>query len=275
MIQSNYPKFLVIRFPFGAAGNFVASCLQCSVGVGHWSPDMETAKPDTDWLGYFKSVFTPNYSEWMTNEPSSRYSLGVKEIFSSYYERGNDIEGDRFTAAESACHPHYFDLRSQDKYIPIFWMKPFFPAYFERATFVDIFLDDDSIRWYDKAHYKKHFKIIHEGEKLKVFNMRHLPSLIPSAFKGTNQYITYFDSFREFVKQEIIDNPVKDLFRDADAFDDCSGDRPRHSMFLSDVLDREKFISHYYQICDMLAVSPLSLSIISELHKLWLECHDF
>jgi hypothetical protein len=270
-----YPKFLVMRFPFGAAGNFVASCLQCSTGVGHWSPEIEAAKPDVDWLSYFKDVFTPDYDNWITNEPSVRYSLGVNEIYSSFYERGNYLKDIEFTNAELACNQHYFNLKKADKYIPVFWMKAFFPAYYERSVFVDIFLDDASLRWYDRAYYRKHFKVKYADQKYIVLNKHHIPGAAPKSFSGSNQYITHFDTFRAFVNKSIIGNTCKSLFQSADVFDNCSGNRLRHKMFLSDVLNHDNFISQYEKICDLIEVATISRTEISSLHKHWLGCHNF
>lgn len=264
-----------MRFPVGAAGNFIASCLQCSVGVGHWNPLLEIEKPNVDWLHYFKQVFSADYDSWITNEPYNKYPLGVKEMFSSYYDRGNDLSDVQFSMAESACSQHYFNLKTADKFITIFWMKAFFPAYFENSSFIDVFLDDASLRWYDRSYYKKHYKIMKDSDGITVFNKRHSPELIPVSFKGTNQYITHFDTFNAFARQEIINNPCRQLFRSTDLFDEYSGNRPRHIMFLTDVLDVKRFIPHYIQICHMLDVDPLSHKEINSIHKHWLDCHDF
>lgn len=270
-----YPNFLVIRFPVGAAGNFLSSCLQCSQGVGHWNPNLEFSKPNVDWLNYFKQVFQPNYEDWFKNEPSIKYSLGVKEIYSAYYDRGSTLNEEEFLEAEKKCSDHYHSLKKENKYIPVFWHKQFFPLYYSNATFVDVFLDNDSLKWYDKSHYYKHYKIEYENSQYKVYNKRHLPGTTPKSFTGSNQYITYYDSFYRFAKEEIFNNPHRKLFMDKTIFDDYSNDRPRYTLTLSDILDRNKFLENYYKICELINVSPLSTFEITNLHQHWLTCHDF
>lgn len=271
----DYPKFLVIRFPVGGAGNFVASCLQCSMGVGHWNSVLEHEKPNVDWLDYFKKVFQPEYETWFEREPSIKYTLGVKEIYSAYYPRGNDLSDAEFFEAEKKCSEHYHDLRSKDNYIPVFWMKAFFPRYYNNATFIDLMLDEPCLRWYDRSHYRKHYKLEWDKGRLKVYNNRHMPGTTPKSFTGTNQFVTYHDTFFGFARKEIYDNPHRRLFRKKDLFDDCSGKRPRHVMTLSDVLDSERFLNNYKQICDMIEVDPISDKELVSLHKHWIGCHDF
>lgn len=271
----NYPKFLVIRFPVAGAGNFIASCLQCSIGVGHWNQELEYAKPDVNWLAYFEQVFKPFYKDWLVNEPFVKYTLGVKEIYSSYYDRGNNLTAEEFFESEKKCKPYYHRLRGEDKFIPVFWMKPFFPEYYSNATFVDVFLDEESLRWYDRAHYHKHYHLERENEKIKAYNTRHTPSTIPKSFTGENQYITHYDNFVGFARAEIYGNPHRTLFQDTNLFDQHSGNRPRHSMTLSDVLDPTKFLSHYRKICEMIGVQAIPESDLLILHKHWINCHDF
>jgi hypothetical protein len=270
-----YPKFLVIRFPVGAAGNLLSSCLQCSQGVGHWSTKLEYSKPTVNWLDYFKQVFQPNYDDWFKNEPSIQYSLGVKEIYSAYYDRGNNLSREEFLEAEKKCNHHYHSLKEENKYIPVFWHKQFFPLYYTNATFIDIFLDKDSLKWYDKSHYRKHYKVEYKNNQYKVYNKRHLPGTIPTSFTGSNPYITYYDTFHKFAREEIFNNPHRKLFVDKTIFDKYSNDRPRYTLELSDILNQTKFLENYYKMCELLNVTPLPFFEIKNLHQHWLNCHDF
>jgi hypothetical protein len=278
MSKIELPKFLVIRFAPGSAGNFLTSLLQCSDGIGHWDEHLERNKSDTDWLKYFQEVYVSDLSQWLNYEPLNRQNLGVREIFSAIYERGNYLSIDQFAEQEKKhCTDFYFDLKSQQKYIPVFWQKNYFPEYFANATFINIMLDGSSLRWFDRSFYKKHFFIdtVNADGSLIVRYERHRPSIVPRSFVGNNDYLNYHPSFTDFAKKEIFSNPWRSRYLGREYLQASSNGRPEYTLTLSDLLDIKKLEPQYANLCKFLNITPMPTSLLPKLFAHWRQCHDY
>jgi hypothetical protein len=278
MSKIELPKFLVMRFAPGSAGNFLTSLLQCSDGIGHWDEHLERNKSDTDWLKYFQEVYVSDLSQWLNYEPLNRQNLGVREIFSAIYERGNYLSIDQFAEQEKKhCTDFYFDLKSQQKYIPVFWQKNYFPEYFANATFINIMLDGSSLRWFDRSFYKKHFFIdtVNADGSLIVRYERHRPSIVPRSFVGNNDYLNYHPSFTDFAKKEIFSNPWRSRYLGREYLQGSSNGRPEYTLTLSDLLDIKKLKPQYANLCKFLNITPMPTSLLLKLFAHWRQCHDY
>lgn len=278
MTELQLPRFLVMRFAPGSAGNFLTSLLQCSPEVGHWDENLEHNKPDADWLEYFKQVYKPDLGAWLQHEPSSRYSLGVREVFSAIYDRGNDLTIEEFAEQEKIhCSAYYFALKHQQKYIPVFWMKNYFPQYFANSTFVNIMLDQQSVRWFDRSYYKKHFVVdtINADGSLIVRYERHRATIVPQSFTGTNSYKNYHPSFTDFAKKEIFSNPWRSRYLGRQYLQASTNGRPEYTLTLSDLLDIKKLEPHYAGLCKFLNITPMPASLLPKLFSHWRQCHDY
>jgi len=270
------PKFLVIRFAPGSGANFLVSVLQCSDEVGHWIEQYENNKSSALWIDYFKSVFTNDLSSWLEKEPISIMNLGTREIFSAKYPRGNDLSISEFINLEQKfCSKHYFDLVEKNLFVPIYWHKTHLPTYFQNATFIDIMLDNKSIKWYDKSVYYKNFTIkqVNPDRSLEIYRNEHRPTIVPSVFTGHNEYLKTYKSFRNFVQTEIIDNPWKAQYLDQNCLE--SYNLPRFRLVLSDLLEFDAFERMYQQLCLFLKIKPIDQQLLHTLHHHWRTCHVY
>jgi len=278
MTTQQLPKFLVIRFAPGGAGNFLASLLQCSHGIGHWVEELEHSKPTVDWLTYFKNVFVPDLSQWLVNEPVGKQDLGTREIFSAMYNRGNNFTIDEFAEQEQQhCSNFYFELKNKQDYIPIFWHKNYFPAYFANATFINIMLDQASIRWFDRSYYKKHYAIdqLNLDGSLVVRYERHRPSIVPKTFSGQNQYKNYHPSFINFARTEIFGNIWRKRYVGQDYLANSTNGQPNFTLALSDLLNLDQLTPTYFALCNFLNIDPMPGTQLTELFLHWRQCHDY
>lgn len=268
------PKFLVIRFAPGSGANFLTSVLQCSPQVGHWRSDLEHNRSNADWLEYFAQSFSPDFDNWLINEPVANQRLGTREIFSAWYDRGNDLSVTEFNTLEQKyCSELYFELKLKDSFIPIYWHKSIFPAYFSNATFINIVLDRASLKWFDRSLYKKHYKVVSQQDRhVIVQHNRHRPSIVPQSFKGSNEFRKTYCSFKEFIRDEIISNPWREFYQ-SPKFD--SGGRPEYSLALGDLLNFTRFKKKYKQLCDVLVLTPVNDDLLEQLHTQWRSCHDY
>jgi len=267
------PKFLVVRFAPGAGANFLSSLLQCSNGVGHLDENREHKKHQQDWLGYFRDVFVSKLNQWVYHEPLSLQSFGTRNIFSASYPRGNDLTLHQFQELEQQfCSDYYWRLREQDRFITVFWHKAHVPIFFARASYINILLDPASLRWFDRAHYHKHFELTRHDQGLRVKNLEHRPSAAPTTWQGQNEFITEWPSLRAFVREKIHGNPWRARYLDPAYLPLDS--QPQHTLYLSDILQFDRLWPHYRALCEFLQIEPCSARLIHDLHQHWISCHD-
>jgi hypothetical protein len=270
------PKFLVVRFAPGAAGNMITSLLQCSPEVAHWDPGQQYQKPKNNWIDYFKKVFPTQINTWLYHEPVGQLHWGTREIFSAKYPRGNDIGLDQYLDLEKIhCTDYYHEQKNAGRYLPIFWHKKFMPEYFNNSKSLIIKLDDHCLRWFDHAVYKKHYEIISSSEKeVNVRLLQNRAEVVPKSFHGTVEFTKTWPSFKEFVKQMIYNNPYRAQYRSLEQIG--TWNIPSVSVNLSSLLDKDKIYDSYCTICEFLQISKsLSRSELQLLHTYWRGLHAF
>lgn len=270
--MSDLPKFLIFRFAPGASGNFVSSMLQCSPEVAHLDPHEQKNKPHNNWLRYFAKVFRNDLANWTHYEPSSVYNWGTKNIFSQKFNRGNTIGTQEFLELEKKhCSKHYQYAKSKNLYIPIFWHKNYMPQYFANSVSVTIDINNKfAQRWFNRARYRKHYNLSQQNGKIVADIMENRPNYQVSGFN--NPTTKQFDSLRQFVQHEIIDDPFRINFTGCQNVQRWT--IPNININLSSILS-DSFINDYHRICDFYDLTPLRDTIITmQLHQQWLDCHE-
>jgi hypothetical protein len=271
------PKFLVIRFAPGAAGNMLTSMIQCSPEVAHWDEQQESIKPNNNWLAYFESCFPREINKWLYYEPIGQLNWGTRNIFSAKYPRGNNFTVDEFLEQEKIyCNQYYHQQKNQKKYLPVFWHKEIMPEYFINSKSICIELDQPALRWYNHAVYKKHYRIINlsRDKRCTVEILQNRPQIVLPQYRGQVEYTKTFDSFRQFVNQCIVQNPFQMMFRQANQLPAWPIDNLQ--LTLSTLLDTEKFLKKYFEICEFLEITPvLTKSVFSQMHNYWKNLHEF
>lgn len=270
------PRFLVIRFPPGGGGNFLASLLQCSHEVGHWNADIESNKSSADWEQYFEQSFSKDLRTWLWKEPIALNQLNTRNIFSAWYDRGNELTVQEFLNLEKEhCSPLYQDLKAQNKLIVIFWHKDVFPSFFQRACFVNIMLDNSSLGWYDRSWYYKHHSIEYKNGQYTVYRNRHRKDIQPKNTSYKNFDSATYNTFFEFVKQEIYNNPWRGRYLTPGFLDKSSGNRPQYTMHLSDLLEFDKLQHQYIKLCTWLNITAMDETLLQKLFYIWRNRHDY
>lgn len=270
------PRFLVFRFAPGAGGNFLASLLQCSAGVGHWNSSIEHSKPSVDWENWFEQSFSSDLSTWLWKEPIALNQLDTRNIFSAWYDRGNELTQQQFHDLEQQhCSAYYHELKLQNKFIPVFWHKDVFPSFFSKAYFINIMLDLQSVHWFDRSWYRKHHSVEYKDNCYTVTRHRHRQQVQPKNLNYQNDGSAVYKTFFEFARQEIYNNPWRGRFLNSGYLDHCSGHRPQYTLHLSDLLEFDALIPHYSKICQWLDISTLDQSMIQKLFDIWRNRHDY
>lgn len=270
------PKYLVIRFAPGAAGNMLSSLLQCSPEVAHWDQSQQETKPKNQWLDYFQQVFPTEIDKWMYHEPIGRLQWGTRNIFSAKYPRGNDLSVTEFLKLEQIhCNVYYHQQKSMRKYLPVFWHKPNLPSYFENSRAILIRLDSSSRRWFDHAVYHKHHKIVRAGKDgVSIQLLENRPDIVIKQFKHNAEFEKTWPTFRSFVQERIVDNPFRSQYQHPESMPEWP--IPNLMVDLSELLCKQKILSVYRRACDFLKITPiLSADELKLLHGYWIDLHSF
>lgn len=272
--MTSLPKFLILRFAPGAAGNMISSLLQCSPEVAHWSPEEQRKKPNNNWLEYFQRAFPKQLDKWVYHEPVGQLNWGTREIFSAKYPRGNDISTkDFFTLEKVHCNHYYHQQKKLGSYLPIFWHKTDMPEYFTNGKAIIVKIDKESLRWFDRAVYHKHYKIKKlDKQGIQVQCLEHRPEIVPKRFRNMVQFEQRWPSFRSFVAETIFDNPYRALYQTPELF--AAWPIPTLTIKLTQLLDPNQIFTCYQDICGFLNISAsLSAREISLLHSYWRNLH--
>jgi len=278
MTASVLPKFLVFRFAPGSGGNFLSSLLQCSSSVGHWNNELEYSKPNSNWINWFEQCFDKNLKNWLDHEPVANHKLGTREIFSAWYDRGNTISiSDFFDLEKKFCTPYYHYLKNKNLFIPIFWHKDYFPVFFKNSVFVDIMLDQSSLKWFDRSWYYKHHQVDFDSTTncYSVIRRRHRSTVQPSSKSFDNECTTTYNNFRSLVRQEIYNNPWRSKYLNKNFLNDCSRDRPRYTLTLSNLLNLDQCYDQYTKICNFLNLTALDYRLFEQLFLIWRNRHNY
>lgn len=272
--QQALPRFLILRFAPGAAGNMISSLLQCSPEITHWDPDCQSKKPQVNWLEYFQRVFPDDMKKWVYHEPVSKLSWGTREIFSAKYPRGDDLGTDEFLDREAAsCNKFYHENKRAGRYLPIFWHKPNMASYFVNSKCVIISLDRASLRWFDHAVYHKHHNILsHDPHQITVQLLENRPEAVLPQFRDTVDFEKCWRTFRHFVRERILENPFRQLYCNVDLIPPWS--IPTVRIDLSDLLNKTRIVKCYQYLCEELEITPvLDANTICTLHCHWRNQH--
>lgn len=272
----NLPKYLIIRFAPGAAGNMLSSLLQCSPEVAHWDESQQKIKPKNQWLNYFQQVFPTDIDKWLYHEPIGRLKWGTRDIFSAKYPRGNELSVTEFLKLEQIhCNKYYHQQKSIGNYLPVFWHKECLPAYFENSFAILIRIDSGSLRWFDHAVYHKHHKIVQANrDGVLVQLLENRPDIVIKQFKYNAEFEKRWPTFRNFVRERISKNPFRSQYQHPESMPRWH--IPDLMVNLSELLCKDKILNVYSKTCDFLKITPvLSESELTLLHGYWIDLHNF
>lgn len=270
------PKFLIIRFAPGAAGNLLASILQCSPEIAHWNVVQQSQKPNNNWIDYFQQIFPAELGRWLYHEPIGQLNWGTRKIFSAKYPRGNNLSIDNFLKQEQIhCNDYYHQQKNSNQYLPIFWHKQHMPEYFSNSKSITIQLDKESVRWFDRAVYHKHYSVKKTDAPLvKVKLLENRTEIVLPEFKDSVDFEKTYNSFRQFVEKHIHSNPFKKQFLEENLVSSWS--IPNKTINLSTILESNKFVICYYDLCEFLNITPvLPPHEVYQLQDYWRRLHDF
>lgn len=261
------PKFLLIRFSPGSAGRFLAALLMGSNDVAHFDPNVKTID---DKIEYIKKSFTPNLGNWLYTEPSDKIAWNITFV-SNKYNRGHNLSKDEFkTLAKQNCTPWFHKNVSLGKQIIVPWNKIDIPTFYAGRS-ITIILDKSSRKWFNRAHWIKHFGLkdgkIHLKENDPKTHRKPLDKIVESF----NNPIYIDQTFFSFVKNNILKSQDILPFYDYNNLK-RSDDFPIN---LSVLLEKESCLKAVNQLCIDLQIEKIDQNYLEFSHDHWRKLHPF
>lgn len=262
------PHFIIVRFAPGAAGRFLTTMLMGSDDVAHYNPHCKTIEEK---LNYLKTSFTQDLDRWLLTEPSDKIAWGITFV-SNKYPRGNDLSKEQFeTLSKEHCTTWYFQNVALGKKIIIPWNKSNIPVFYQGSS-ISIIIDKPSRRWFNRAHWIKHYGLVNGKIHLKENDPAvHRPPL-DEIVRQFNNPIYSEEKFIPFVKKNVIVSPISKLFYDKDNLDHYENDI---TVNLSSLLEEEQCIAVINSICNHLQLKPIDPNYLRKGFNHWRKLHPF
>jgi hypothetical protein len=267
------PKFLVIRYPHGAAGKFLVSCLMAHPSIAHFDHDVQNNKNFANHYTWFTSKFQSKLHKWIEVEPKPNDAWNLHFV-SNTYDRGNDLRHQQFL---ELCRQHatdyFWQCVDQDLYIPVVWHKIFVPEYYRHHAIVSIVLDQESQKWYHRALWYKHFNF--NNNKLEIRSHCATNNSLSMKQYYEQHQNCQFESgaFFHLVKKYVLNSHWISDFSDQSRMQDC--DLNQIFVNLSELLDQDRCYTATIKICQHLQLSALHQVDFLRAHQHWKTCHDF
>jgi hypothetical protein len=210
---------LIVRYPNGAGGKFVITCLFLFDQVAHWDTQVyNNQQSHWDW---FQQTWPDNISQWSIREPNHPWSTN---FFSRRYNRNNNISVETYNnLVEEHASEHFFTCWRKGLKIVDHFHKKFRPSFQASADIVEINLSTDrSIELYKDIVQKKLWLWNPETKEIistldhpdyahdEVSRLHRLKFNNESTITGFNSYDDFFNqrlSNEEFVKPFLYAEP--------------------------------------------------------------------
>lgn len=213
----------------------------------------------------------PDLKNWLKYEPKPMESWNTV-FFSSTYKRGENLSDDQFLdLCNKYCTDYFKKSVLDNKFIPIVWHKDFEPGFLKNSKFINVHLDEKSLKWYHRAVWFKMYDysdgIIHrKTHDLNYTGNRHSKFI---AQYSNEVYVK--DHPINFIKNNICKSTQKNYFSNTFKL---SKDN-QFILNLSQILSESEIISEIDKICNFLKIEHLSHKYIKKCHSHWIYCHDF
>lgn len=272
-------KFIVTRFPAGAAGRFFSCCLQMSPDISSWNVkslnlDKNSIEYQSSMIDYFNRSFPSNRLLHLKYEPDIPY---ICDFYSGRYPRGENITLDEYVNYQKKNSIDYFSIETnKNKIINLILHKSRIPDFLKNSLIVNIVVDsDESHETIAKLVWLKHYNVINDST---VDYLIHNPSFgnikrksITKKFNNVSKIKV--DSIREFYFNEIFNNEHLTKFKNKNfILEDKTNESCVHEFInFSDILDPKKCLLEINRILEKNNLQKISAdSTFNLLHNNWL-----
>jgi len=250
-------QWLVLRYPAGAGGKFIAALLFLFDKVEHWYGIQD---PQSQ-LQFYRSTISQDMP-WLDKELNQDWGL---DFFGRSYERNNDLTTEQFNQLVDQSASNHFKSSWTDKKIIVdHWHKPWLPEFWQNEQNITIVPDD--------------FDLLHTLIKKKLFKINTKTKLVTSVMdapmhgSSTNRtHAKKYQNVYEFGYENLDQDLVKYLMAKP-WYGPWTQQQPQGTwtLMLSDLLSTERVLK-FMQPFEELYQQKLDADLVAQFHQCWKE----
>lgn len=270
MINYCTDQFLQVRYPPGAGGKFLISCLFWFDQVAHW--DKQVQHNSSLLLDWHTNSWPQTVGQWPKYEPNDFWNLN---FYSRRFERNNHITADEFNhLVELSASKYFFDCWNKNLIITSHWHKRSIPDFFKKARWMEILISARSIDVYKRTVRKKIFfwdqatKTARSGlDDPDLAHSKHNRDVI---IKFNNpKLISGFSSYEDFFNKYLLEQPFIKTFINVESDPHCE-----LSIDFADLIERDSFVN-VIEYLETIFNQTLDIDKVLQSHAIWTERSEF
>lgn len=260
---------LIVRYPNGAGGKFLITCLFLFDHVAHWCDEVQLGR--SDHLSWFYGTWPKKISEWSIVEPNQPWNTN---FYSRRYDRNNDLTELSYNQLCEQESSDYFKFCwNQGLLITDHWHKRIMPKFFQQAQIIEITLNNTSLEWY-KSMCRQKLWFWNADSRTVISALDH-PDYAHNQYSKNmrlfykNDYlITGYNTYDDFFNQYLVHQPYIKPFINVEKSSDAVA-----SIDFFDLLNFEKLnavmetLEHHWN-------QRIDRDCLKKMHDFWKECSN-
>jgi hypothetical protein len=135
-------QFLQVRYPNGAGGKFLISCLFWFDNVAHWNPSVQDRQISA--LDWHQEAWPLQVQKWVKLEPNQPWGL---DFYSRRMSRNNQLTIEQFNEfVTTQATDYFFKCWELGLIVVDHWHKRSVPSFFQAARWMEILVYEESLQ---------------------------------------------------------------------------------------------------------------------------------
>lgn len=257
---------LIVRYPNGAAGKFLITCLFLIDRVAHWEPQVQTKSQD-HWQ-WFDQSWQQEIHKWIISEPNQPWEIN---FYSRRLDRNNQLTASEYNQlVKDNASDYFFQCWKQGLYIVDHWHKRSRPSWQLNANIIEITINKESLDAYRQLIARKLW--LWDSDRSVVVSTLDHPDYSHCDFNRLqrlsyhNVYeFTGYNNYDEFFNGYLMNQTFVKSFYQVGHDDSCLA-----SFDLLELFEYSKLKEKLTNIADQLN-SHIDLTLLNKMHQLWLK----
>ena len=260
MINYNTNQWLIVQYPCGAGGKFIASLMFMFDKVEHWYKIRDQESQLKFYINRHSSS-----DAWLEKEFNHDWGL---HFFSRSYERNNHISADEFNQlADLHASQHFCEAWASQQIVVDHWHKPVLPEFWSQANSIIINPDDDEL--FKSLILKKLFCYDENTKTIRSLldspDLKKIPlSNLTQLEKFKNLYEFSYTDLDEFLEMFLSTKIWYSSWQNVDSY------QSTWQFNLTDLLDFTK-LCHRLEPIEEYFEQKLDRQHVFDFHKFWIE----
>lgn len=261
----NTNQNIIVKYPCGAGGKFLISCLFLFDKVAHWVPEVQNHS--IDYLQWFQAAWPKNVNTWTKYEPQQPWNIN---FYSRRFERNNQLSCSEYNLRiESEASDYFFQCWNNGLKIVDHYHKRANTKFQTSALNVEILINDDSLTEFLKFVKNKVWLWDHQTRTV-ISTLDHpdyAHNEINRAHRvqfGNNYYITGYTDYDDFFQNYALTQPYILPFYNVTADPNCIA-----SLDFLDLMVFDRFVGKF-AVFENYFDQQINRDLLKYLHTIWI-----